>query len=62
MKHQTPWAVFLILATAIMAQAREYIISTYAGGAPPPTPLAGPDLVVRSPQGMALDAAGNAYC
>jgi NHL repeat len=35
--------VFLVLATAVLGQSQEYVISTIAGGAPPLTPVLGSD-------------------
>lgn len=49
---------FVLLNTAT---AQEYVISTFAGGAPPPEPTRGLDLSIGSPQGIVTDAAGNAY-
>src|SRR6195256_4904498 len=43
------------------ATAQQYVISTYAGGAPPPTPAPGVDVSIGTPQGVAVDAEGNAY-
>jgi hypothetical protein len=50
---------FLLLGAAA-AQA-QYLISTYAGGAPPPTPAVGVEMPIGQPFGIAADAAGNAY-
>jgi trimeric autotransporter adhesin len=57
------WAVVaaLPLALASFAFAQQYVISTYAGGAPPPTPVAGTAASIGQPQGVATDAAGNVY-
>jgi uncharacterized protein (TIGR03437 family) len=41
--------------------AQQYIISTYAGGAPPPTPVAGVQASIGGPQAVAVDSAGNVY-
>ena len=49
----------LLLWSATVA-AQQYVISTYAGGAPPPTPVLGVDVPI-SGAGVATDAAGNAY-
>jgi hypothetical protein len=54
----------LSLGTAVFtpAQAQQYVISTYAGGAPPRTPARGVSLSIGTPQGgVATDAAGNVY-
>ena len=50
---------FLLLSTAVVAQ--QYVISTVAGGAPPPTPIAGVNASISSARGVAVDAAGNVY-
>jgi uncharacterized protein (TIGR03437 family) len=54
-------ALVLALVLVTFAPAQTYTISTYAGGAPPPTPAAGTSLSIGSPQGVATDAAGNVY-
>ena len=41
--------------------AQQYVISTVAGGAPPPTPAPGVNVSVGNPVGDATDAAGNLY-
>jgi hypothetical protein len=41
--------------------AQQYVISTIAGGAPPPTPAPAVSVSIGGPQGVAVDAAGNAY-
>ncbi len=43
------------------AAAQRYVISTVAGGAPPPTPARGLDLSIGYAAGVTTDAAGNAY-
>jgi hypothetical protein len=50
-------AAFLVVSAA----AQPYVISTIAGGALPPTPARAMDLSIGSLQGVAVDAAGNAY-
>src|SRR6266550_579388 len=50
---------FLLIGSLCTAQ--EYVISTFAGGAPPPTPAKGVNLSIGSPQGIAIDTEGNAY-
>jgi sugar lactone lactonase YvrE len=52
---------FLVLTAAIMAHGQEYIISTFAGGAPPATPVLGVDMPLESLQGVATDVTGNTY-
>jgi len=49
----------LLLSAALPAQ--QYIISTFAGGAPPPTPARGVDLKISYPFGVAMDAVGTVY-
>ena len=53
--------VFLFLGAAILAQSQEYVISTFAGGAPPPTPVLGVNMAIGLVQGVAADAAGTTY-
>jgi sugar lactone lactonase YvrE len=53
--------VFLFTGTIVLAEAQHYVISTYAGGVPPPTPATGINLSIGYPKAMAVDAAGNAY-
>jgi len=52
-----------LCAAAALAQSQEYVIETYAGGAPPPTPAHGVNLSLsgRFTLGVATDAAGNVY-
>jgi trimeric autotransporter adhesin len=50
---------FLLLSATVAAQ--QYVISTYAGGAPPPTPVRGVDVPFGAAFGVAADAAGNVY-
>ena len=38
-----------------------YVISTFAGGAPPPTPSVALNASIGAPSGVAADAAGNVY-
>jgi len=49
------------LLWSAVAAAQQYVISTYAGGAPPPTPAPGVDVPIGGALGVATDAAGNAY-
>jgi len=51
----------LVMSSTALVQAQQYVVSTYAGGTPPPTPLPGANLAIWYPQGLATDAAGNAY-
>ena len=55
--HRTACS-FLLCATA---SAQQYIISTYAGGAPPPTPAAAMTVHIGWARGVAADGAGNVY-
>jgi trimeric autotransporter adhesin len=41
--------------------AQQYVISTYAGGAPPPTPAMGTVASIGRPASVAMDTAGNVY-
>lgn len=55
-------SVLLAFAAATaLAQAQEYVISTYAGGVPPPTPAAAINMSIGPAQTIASDAAGNTY-
>src|SRR6266567_6180297 len=49
------------MAALAPVNAQEYMISTYAGGAPPQTPAPGPSLSIGFPQGIAIDTIGNVY-
>src|ERR1019366_3857406 len=50
---------FLLLHGASTAQ--QYVISTVAGGTPPPTPVAALSASFSTPGGVPVDAAGNVY-
>src|SRR5438046_9328610 len=54
---------FLFLGTAVFspAQGQQYIISTYAGGAPPPTPALSVDKAIGNAAALAGDDGGNLY-
>ena len=56
-------ASFLLLGTALLAPARgqQYTISTYAGGAPPPTPTLSVDKAIGYAGALAFDYVGNLY-
>ena len=56
-------AIFLFLGTALLAPAhgQQYVISTYAGGAPPPTPTLSADKAIGDARPLATDRAGNLY-
>jgi sugar lactone lactonase YvrE len=53
--------ITFLLSPASFAQAQGYIISTFAGGAPPPTPILGVDMPLGTVQSVAADAMGNTY-
>jgi uncharacterized protein (TIGR03437 family) len=53
--------VSLFLMAGSFAWGQSYTISTYAGGAPPPTPAPGASDSIGQPLGVAMDAAGNVY-
>ena len=54
--------VFLFLGAAVLIRGQEYVISTFAGGAPPPTPVMAVDMPIGTVvQGVAADALGNTY-
>ena len=62
MKPVRAWIGFLFLGTAVLAQTQEYVISTIAGGAPPPTPVPGVNMPVPALDlSVAADAMGNTY-
>jgi hypothetical protein len=52
-------AAVALLSTSAVAQ--QYVISTYAGGALPPTPAPAADGTIGAALGIATDAAGNVY-
>jgi hypothetical protein len=60
MKHAAAVTLFPWAAIVGSAQGRQYVISTYAGGAPPPTPAPGLYMWFGSAQSVATDSAGNA--
>jgi uncharacterized protein (TIGR03437 family) len=53
-------ALGLIALVNSLAAAQGYLISTFAGGAPPPTPIAALQMTIY-PQGIAADSSGNLY-
>ena len=54
--------VSILLCYAASAQAQGYVIDTFAGGAPPKTPVLGVDMAIGTfVQGVAADAMGNTY-
>ena len=54
------WAAAMILGSPTVAPAQQFVISTYAGGGPTPTPIAALQMAI-DPQGMAGDSSGNLY-
>ena len=56
----TVLAAFVLLSSA--ASAQQYVISTYAGGAPPvAVPVQGTSISIGGPIGVAIDEKGNVY-
>jgi uncharacterized protein (TIGR03437 family) len=53
--------ILCVLALAQLAPAQQYLISTIAGGAPPPSPIPATAASIGSPDTIAFDAAGNFY-
>src|SRR5437868_2619665 len=53
----------IIVTGAVLSplQAQQYVISTYAGGAPPRTPARGVDVSIGFASGIATDGARNVY-
>jgi uncharacterized protein (TIGR03437 family) len=51
----------LLLAGATLALAQQYSITTLAGGAPAPTPVAATSATIGRPSRVAVDSAGNVY-
>jgi len=60
MKHAAAVMLFLWAAIVGGAQGRQYVISAYAGGAPPPTPAPGLYMWFGFAH-LATDSAGNVY-
>ena len=52
------WGLLVFAGTS---WSQQYVISTVAGGAPPPTPVPGLTASIGRPQGTATDTAGNLY-
>ncbi len=50
-----------LLASASLALAQQYTISTVAGGAPPSTPVSATSASIGQPRHVAVDSAGNVY-
>jgi uncharacterized protein (TIGR03437 family) len=51
----------IVAANALVATAQEYVVSTFAGGAPPSTPAAAKNISIGVPQRVKLDSSGNLY-
>jgi trimeric autotransporter adhesin len=51
----------VLLVFNLVTQAQQYVISTVAGGAPPPVPVAANQASVGDPPRVAVDGAGNIY-
>src|SRR5437870_12246588 len=61
MKFRALAGLGLLLASGTAAWAQQYVISTIAGGAPPPTPVAAVNASIGPILGVATDAAVNVY-
>jgi hypothetical protein len=61
MKFRALTGLGLLLASGTAAWAQQYVISTFAGGAPPPTPVAAVNASIGPILGVATDAAGNVF-
>ncbi|HEV3333480.1 MAG TPA: hypothetical protein VG096_20995 [Bryobacteraceae bacterium] len=64
MRHlnRTTWGLSLLFwASAGIAVAQQYTISTVSGGAPPFTPVPAKNTSIGLPQRVTLDASGNVY-
>jgi NHL repeat len=53
--------VLAFVGATVLSQAQEYVISTFAGGAPPATPVLGIDMPLGTLESVATDAMGNTY-
>src|SRR5664279_3641286 len=51
----------VLLAGSSVALAQQYSITTVAGGAPPPTPVAAVSTSIGQPSRVAIDTKGNVY-
>jgi uncharacterized protein (TIGR03437 family) len=51
----------LLALSCSCALAQQYTISTIAGGAPPPTPVAATSTSIGQPRNVTVDSAGNIY-
>jgi uncharacterized protein (TIGR03437 family) len=59
MKTSLVFSLFLFGMAATVG-AQQFVISTYAGGGPPPTPVAALEMAI-APVGMTADPSGNLY-
>src|SRR5438105_725046 len=57
----TTRALIAALFGILTITAQQYVISTFAGGAPPPTPRPGVQAYFGDAFGVATDRAGNVY-
>src|SRR5215469_1623764 len=57
-RHRLALALFV---SSSVASAQQYVISTIAGGAAPPTPAAALQTSIGDPPRIATDASGNLY-
>ena len=53
-------ALFFLLLSAV-ASGQQYVMSTFAGGVPPVTPVDASAVSIGDPPRVAVDSAGNAY-
>jgi sugar lactone lactonase YvrE len=53
--------LLLLSAALAPALAQQYVISTYAGGAPLPTPIPAREVSIGAPTAVTADGAGNIY-
>src|SRR5438876_166777 len=61
MKFRALAGLGLLLVSGTAAWAQQSVISTIAGGAPPPTPITAVNASIGRTYGVATDAAGNVY-
>src|SRR5213594_2755804 len=61
MKFRALAGLGVLLASGTAAWAQQYVISTFAGGAPPPTPIAAVNAPIGRTNAVATDASGNVY-
>src|SRR5438093_8658138 len=61
MKFRTLSGLVVLLAGGPAAWAQQYLTSRFAGGAPPPTPIAAVNAPIGRASAVATDATGNVY-